>query len=279
MTEEKESANDQQNEEDKTSANSSISKEQEKQSPKTPDKNTGRAKKNMRVGRQRTLREKWRLTSLSNKTISIATVVIAGASLLQFGTAIFQWLEMRGAGKQTDKIIAADERLAAAMENSVKEAGKSLDATIEQAHLDQRAWIAATEISGTPEVGKTWIVTAIFQNTGKTIGRNVRITYAFREVPKDKQPDFRYAGESQIPTGHGILSPASFAVSRIKIASGIPLPQSAVEGFKAGDPRLFVYGDISYEDIFGKAHTTTYCSVYNGPTNSFVTCQSHNDAN
>jgi hypothetical protein len=56
-------------------------------------------------GRKRTIREKWRLTSLSNKVIMVATVVIAIAGALTFGAAVFQWLEMRIAEKQTDKLI------------------------------------------------------------------------------------------------------------------------------------------------------------------------------
>ncbi len=60
---------------------------------------------NMSSGRKRTIREKWRLTSLSNKVIMVATVVIAISGALTFGAAVFQWLEMKMAGKQTDKLI------------------------------------------------------------------------------------------------------------------------------------------------------------------------------
>jgi hypothetical protein len=98
MTEEAKPTDDQQDSQNKADHNASPSEEQEKHSPKTPAKNTGHAKNNLRVGRQRTLRDKWRLTSLSNKTIAVATAVIAMASLLQFGTALFQWLEMRSGG-------------------------------------------------------------------------------------------------------------------------------------------------------------------------------------
>lgn len=56
--------------------------------------------------------------------------------------ATMQWREMINAGVQTDKIIAADERLANAMEDSVTNAQAAFDAANKQAILGERAWLA-----------------------------------------------------------------------------------------------------------------------------------------
>src|SRR5271155_5421247 len=95
----------------------------------TPHDIGGRFRGKMRVGTKRTFRDKWRLTSLSNKAITLATIVIAAAGVLQFGTAFFQWREMRETGKQTQLMlglvqdqIAAANRLADSADTANKNA-------------------------------------------------------------------------------------------------------------------------------------------------------------
>lgn len=64
----------------------------------------------------RTLLAKWweslKSPEVSNRLIAVATVVIAVA-------AGFTWREAHGAGTQTDKIIEADNRIAAGIEASL----------------------------------------------------------------------------------------------------------------------------------------------------------------
>jgi hypothetical protein len=108
------------------------------------------------------------------------TGAIAFFALCQFGVAVFQYVY---GGEQTDRIIAADERLATAMENSVKEAGKSLDATIDNFHLDQRAWLGPNEMLPPPFMdgnrrvymkgGEQAQYAVIITNTGKTPAKKV----------------------------------------------------------------------------------------------------------
>jgi hypothetical protein len=74
-------------------------------------------------------RAKW-----TDKAIVVLT---AGIVFLAF----MQWLEMHEGGKQTDRIIAADERMAGAMEGAVDQAKISFEAANKQAILSQRAWI------------------------------------------------------------------------------------------------------------------------------------------
>src|SRR5579883_2259499 len=65
-------------------------------------------------------------------------VLTAGIVFLAF----MQLLEMHEGGKQTDRIIAADERIAAAMEGAVGQAKTSFEAANKQAILSQRAWVS-----------------------------------------------------------------------------------------------------------------------------------------
>lgn len=128
-----ESKEGQQSREGEPVKNLSLFEEQDQDAPQGSAENQHHTKGSMRVGKKRTLRDKWRLTSLPNKVITIATVVIAGAGLLTFGAAIFQWLEMRGAGKQTDKLISAANIQASAATKNVESATKMALAADKQA--------------------------------------------------------------------------------------------------------------------------------------------------
>src|SRR5207253_2145615 len=99
----------------------------------------------------------------TNLTLAAATVVIAVAT-------VFTYLEIHSGSTQTDRVIAADERLAAAMENAVRQAGKALDANIDMSRTDQRAWIGVNGIGAVdPKANSPVTIEARYANTGKTV--------------------------------------------------------------------------------------------------------------
>jgi hypothetical protein len=107
----------------------------------------------------------------SNRMIAVATFVIAIAA---FAT----WREAYNAGAQTDRIIAADERIASGIENTVDQANKSLNASIDATRTDQRAWVGVEnfEIVGTVSTNKPMLISINYINTGKTPGLDVTLT-------------------------------------------------------------------------------------------------------
>jgi hypothetical protein len=254
------------------------SEEQVKQAPKTPDKDAGRANKNMRVGKRRTLRDKWRLTSLPNKTISVATVVIAGASLLQFGTAVLQWREMSDAGKQTDKIISSDERLATAMENSVAQAKTGLDASIEASRIDQRAWVGPTgEVILDIKPWKQPQITTVVSNTGKTPALHVRALIVGKIGLKGTAMMFDYA---KLPSGQNRSDTTLQPGTHITLyPENTPVfSPTQIETIKRGDIVVYVHGKITYQDVFGKEHHTTFCSIVDRNLTDAEDCPQYNHA-
>ena len=80
----------------------------------------------------------------SPKWTDKAIVLLTGGIVF---LAFMQWWEMHDAGTQTDKIIAADERIAKAMEGALAQSIRSLDASIEMSRNDQRAWVGISGIS------------------------------------------------------------------------------------------------------------------------------------
>ena len=98
--------------------------------------------------RSRTLRQKWRLISLPNKLMVVATIVIAIASAVNLGVAVAMWNEMHIGGIDTRK--------------SADAAKDSVDLARKNAHFDQRAWltiILRLELTNTPSISHWALLT------------------------------------------------------------------------------------------------------------------------
>jgi len=79
----------------------------------------------------------------TNAVIAIATVVIAVAT-------VFTYLEVHSGSTQTNRIITADERMAAAMETSNAQ-------TARQVEISERAWVTpSVNPSGPLHEGNTF---------------------------------------------------------------------------------------------------------------------------
>jgi len=210
--------------------------------------------------------------------IAIFTVVIGGAS-------IAQWREMSDAGTQTDKIIAADERLAIAMERSVAQAETAFAAANKQAILSQRAWISvkiAAAIqpgAGRPPnpfiLGQPFDVRITWKNTGRTPALRVRsVTKRSGFVAKDGHfgtPDFLYKPED-FQSLDNLMPDAEIYGDTI---TG-PLNEADIKQITSNQVHVFIYGRIEYDDVFSVHHWRTYCGQLL-PTGAIALCPDHNE--
>src|SRR5271169_442839 len=64
------------------------------------------------------------------KKVSLTDWITAASTFVIMCWAGLQWWEMHGAGEQTDRIIAADERVASAMESTVNQANDAFTGTV-----------------------------------------------------------------------------------------------------------------------------------------------------
>jgi hypothetical protein len=145
-------------------------------------------------------------SSFTDKVIMAATVAIAFYAFLQH-------IDSKYTGTQTDRIIVADERLATAMENSVKEAESALNASIEASRTDQRAWIGPGD-AVTPQdlrVGGTPVFSVVMLNTGKTPALHIETSVIWKPTyPSEPFKPTYGAGLSQrsvfvlFPNNHGV---------------------------------------------------------------------------
>ena len=119
-------------------------------------------------------------------------------------------------------------------------------------------------------------VGAKFENSGGTPAFRIdaNVSYTFQPGPLSKY--FQYietlGGEEPNPRGHGVMPP--------HVPSDYVVGLEPVESLNAvmhGETKLYVFGHVSYDDIFGDRHTTTFCFEHHYPENVFTLCSYHND--
>jgi hypothetical protein len=214
-----------------------------------------------------------RARKLSGRTFAIVILtfgIVAWAGL--------QWWEMHDAGTQTDKIIAADDRLATAMENSVTQAQGAFNAANKQAILSQRAWmqvkVGIESPAGTWTVGKPLDVRFKQKNTGRTPALNLRgvnaITIMEGVDGVFKPPPFSYKPEQYVRAGN--LTPDGEVFSDF-IKPFTAEDESRIVSLKV---RVYVHGIVEYDDVFGIHHWLKYCN-YLLPGQAFAICEYHNE--
>jgi hypothetical protein len=173
--------------------------------------------------------------------------------------------------------VAADAAVA-----QVGIAGKSLDASIQQFRLDQRAWISVGEMIP-PSLQKDAPLTIVvdIKNTGKTFAKNFTYKGTGEIKPKEILPKLP---EQYIPT-LGIIPPNGLYHVTVGNLKTHP-PDTDLQDIRSGEKVLWVHGTLAYEDVFGQAHWTTFCyyfipeerTIEHG-AGGFALCKVGNDAN
>jgi hypothetical protein len=209
--------------------------------------------------------------------IVFLTCVIAGA-------AIFQWMEMHDAGTQTDRIIAADERVAAAMEGSVGQAKAAFVAANKQAMVTQRAWVSVKVATYAPPlangmpstgfvVGQNFDIRVTVRNTGRTPALNVRTVTAKQGIEKNNgtfmRPNVNYLNGSFVTAGN--ITPDGETFSDFVA----PFTAEDLDRIMSDKVRIFVHGRVEYDDVFGIHHWTDFCQFLLGG-GAYAICPYHN---
>jgi hypothetical protein len=120
-------------------------------------------------------------------------------------------------------------------------------------------------------------VAIAFENSGSSpaFHLDTNVSYKFSTQPLSK--DFNYLESRNNegtggPNGHGIMPP--------HLPNNFIIGLNPVEDLNRlikGDTRLYVYGHVSYDDIFKDRHTTIFCFQHHFPENVFHQCAAHND--
>ena len=143
-------------------------------------------------------------------------------------------------------------------------------------NLDQRAWVGPTSFIH-PGEGCTYFKEGsqpsfgvVVTNTGKTPARKVEAMIQ-RQTIKRGVPFNATYNDTGGPSSAIILFPGRTFNLTTKPES-LPLTAEQVEIITTGEFTLYVYGAITYEDVFAIKHQTTFCGYLKPDLTSFNAC-------
>lgn len=139
---------------------------------------------------------------------------------------------------------------------------------VEEMRLDRRAWIAVDQIRSSPEVGKPFRVSVVITNNGRTFARQCRIVGTSKPIIGSGVPDFaaeiqRGAKKASGDASQSLIAPNArheIILDSSKISSEV-VREDGLLKLKKGVIKIFVFGEITYSDIFNHAHWLTFCQV------------------
>jgi hypothetical protein len=217
-------------------------------------------------GKEANKSQRFRITT----TISVLTLLAVGIYAYY---AALQWCEMKKAADAAQQ-AAGEARL------SRLQAEASLNATIQQFQLDQRAWLGVSQPivvslkdaqSGKPDFRAQVI------NTGKTPANNVSIAPVTSIIKKGEFCKTTYKPEAVLFAGVHLptaVNTIAFPFGEKKIGPG------ELAAIEAGQLSWCIYAKISYNDVFKgtPVHVTEFCGVLQRDKSHFTACKHNNYA-
>jgi hypothetical protein len=137
---------------------------------------------------------------------------------------------------------------------AAKAAKNSINLSRENAHLDQRAWVAQDSLNGKAESGKPYTITILVKNTGKTFAKNfVGIDGWASKQLSDPDPDFDslITAEGTVNNSVGLLPPNGTVTQSLEIPKdGRKMTDDDIQRFNDPTRVYFIFGKLTYFDIF-----------------------------
>jgi hypothetical protein len=166
----------------------------------------------------------------------------------------------RGQAKDMKDSIAEGSRAATAMEEVASATKRNTETLQPMLHKQMRAYISVDTGAPTCQHGTLNFAGApIMTNTGLTPARNVshKIKAAILDLSKDPGT-YQFDESAEIRKSDAVLSPRQTFVLNTYIENRVP--DEDVPGIMAGaTKRLFVWGTVTYDDIYGGSWETNFC--------------------
>jgi hypothetical protein len=220
--------------------------------------------------------------SFAEKHSGLFLVIVTALLTLMTG---FLWNATKSLVRSSERIgnrqVEEMRKSADAATKAAKAAEASITFAEENAHLDQRAWVAFINVSGTPVVDSSLSVAVKVKNSGKTFAKNLRMYVYFQETKEGGKPDFSEDETSHSGGSVFLLAPNGEYESKTDVFSGITetgkVTQGQIDDWKTGKKNFFVCAKLTYDDIFGCSHWTTLCN-YLSRDLQYRAYREHNDA-
>ncbi len=236
------------------------------------------------------LLQRWKNTALHNKALVLTSVLVAFGTIFYASAAGYQvWLLVesgRHSDEQLGRVIdnanwlarsadAAEKQLEQSILQESSNAKSTIGAAQEQMRLDQRAWVGATAINVVAVEGQPLRFDILYTNSGKTIAREVSEQSNWKVAwTKDK---FVATYPPGGPQSYGVLQPGAHVTSTAKV--DYTLNNATLSGIKNGTVRAYVYGFLTYVDVFHRKHFSKFCGYVDPENTGLVTaCKQYNDA-
>lgn len=213
-----------------------------------------------------------------NGVASIATALSAAGTLV---TAVFIYSQlglMRGQTQamfdQLNQMKADSNSGSAAMSNQLSimhEQASAMKAQLDQmrdtVQLEQRAWVGITQIECPPiQVNKPTDFTISMRNTGNTPANAFKVGFVAAVRPPDYNIYELVMGRKENVSDDLLPEkniPPSCGIDFHQIQSAEGLDENRLSQVMNGTEVIYVFGEVVYEDAFGKRRMTTYCYVVN----------------
>jgi hypothetical protein len=234
--------------------------------------------------------QRWKQTALHNKALVLTGVLVAAGTLFYAGAAIFQICLMKHTAKQaavqTERLIAEANRIANSFETTLEQTKKSLDASIEMARRDQRAWIGPIEVTpawrdaaNNPiyiKEGAPAVFGVVIVNSGKSPALKVKSKIKFIVLPAEREFAPNY---NKIQSKSVVVIQPEMRMTMKTAVSPRAVTASDINIIKNGGSIVYLFGEITYEDVFKIPHLTTFCMTLAPTLDSFIAHKTYNDAN
>jgi hypothetical protein len=228
----------------------------------------------------------------------VATIVIAFATCTYTKYAREQWKVMSGtlnemetsgamAKNQIDSMITETNRIADSVENSLKQSKTALDATIKASELDQRAWVGVLKI--TPATFRDKLDNLIYlkkdsqptfkviiTNSGKSPATKVKNYMRFKTFPAKVKFSFSPIGSDVAEQSISVIQPQG--TLHMPVQSSDIIITCTIDTIESGKCIPYLFGIITYEDIFKNPHKTIFCLYLAPSLDQFIACDKYNTA-
>jgi hypothetical protein len=237
--------------------------------------------------------ERWKKTSLPNQLlVIIGSMAAFFTGLYALATVIQICLMERNseiATKQTERMIEEAGRISAAIQDTIRQSKAALDASIESSRTDQRAWVGACCVIGPPvdESGKRRPfmkagepITAIgvqIKNTGRSPALYVQSRVESSALSKNTSFKAEYQHTKGMTPSPVVIQPGVEVF--VNLANNTVPNEDSIKALSTGAFVYYIYGIINYEDVFRRAHQTTFCFFMRRDLRSFGNCAVYNAAN
>jgi hypothetical protein len=189
---------------------------------------------------------------------------------------------------RAERLTKSNEKIAQASKQSVETAKdaakKSLDATIDNFHLEQRAWVGVTTIEppkytdGNRKVyikeGQPFTLRMFLTNSGRTPAQKLSNLTEVHKLPVGVTPV--QIGTKPTATADKVAQPGEIVDLITPPLLNVP-NKVFIEQITSGDYVLYITSIITYEDVFNMPHTTRFCTALTSDLTTFHSCNGYKE--